>query len=151
MVRQQRSTPRTHQFVDNLVVLTCHSLPDLMKPHIIASVNEMLRNVEIIWNRTCCIKQTEGVWFTSNHDSDCIIVKYLWNIQLKAVELHPNNNTMIQLTVGTYSDGNLLVVYEMRRQVLPTAPSPTTTHLMVCMLFLQTLKFNRRRYITKLW
>jgi len=39
------------------------------------------------------------------------------------------------LTVGTYSDGNLLVVYDMRRQVLPTAPSPTTTHLIVCILF----------------
>ena len=36
------------------------------------------------------------------------------------------------LTVGTYSEGNLLVVYEMRRQVFPTAPSPTTTHFIVC-------------------
>lgn len=36
------------------------------------------------------------------------------------------------LTVGTYSEGNLLVVYEISRQVFPTAPSPTTTHLMVC-------------------
>ena len=33
-----------------------------------------------------------------------------------------------RLTVGTYSEGNLFVVYEIRRQVLPTAPSPTTTH-----------------------
>jgi hypothetical protein len=31
--------------------------------------------------------------------------------------------------VGTYSEGNLFVVYEMSRQVFPTAPSPTTTHL----------------------
>ena len=38
------------------------------------------------------------------------------------------------LTVGTYSEGNLLVVYEMSRQVLPTAPSPTTTHFIVCIL-----------------
>ena len=37
--------------------------------------------------------------------------------------------------MGTYSDGNLFVVYEIRRQVFPTAPSPTTTHLMVCILF----------------
>lgn len=36
------------------------------------------------------------------------------------------------LTVGTYSEGNLLVVYEINRQVFPTAPSPTTTHLIVC-------------------
>ena len=38
------------------------------------------------------------------------------------------------LTVGTYSLGNLFVVYEINRHVLPTAPSPTTTHLMVCIL-----------------
>ena len=37
-----------------------------------------------------------------------------------------------KLTVGTYSEGNLLVVYEISRHVLPTAPSPTTTHLIVC-------------------
>lgn len=30
-------------------------------------------------------------------------------------------------TVGTYSLGNLFVVYEIKRQVFPTAPSPTTT------------------------
>lgn len=55
------------------------------------------------------------------------------------------------LTVGTYSEGNLFVVYDIKRQVyivlytltrenkkiltLPTAPSPTTTHLIVCILF----------------
>lgn len=33
-------------------------------------------------------------------------------------------------TVGTYSPGKLSVVYEMSMQVLPTVPSPTTTHLM---------------------
>ena len=38
------------------------------------------------------------------------------------------------LTVGTYSEGNLFVVYEMSKHVLPTAPSPTTTHLIVCMV-----------------
>ena len=37
-----------------------------------------------------------------------------------------------KLPVGTYSDGNLFVVYDMSRHVLPTAPSPTTTHLIVC-------------------
>lgn len=41
-------------------------------------------------------------------------------------------NRCVRLTVGTYSEGNLFVVYEMRRHVFPTAPSPTTTHLMVC-------------------
>ena len=43
-------------------------------------------------------------------------------------------NFDVKFTVGTYSDGNLLVVYEIRRQVFPTAPSPTTTHLIVCMV-----------------
>lgn len=33
-------------------------------------------------------------------------------------------------TVGTYSPGKLSVVYEMSMHVLPTVPSPTTTHLM---------------------
>ena len=54
----------------------------------------------------------------------------------------------LKFTVGTYSDGNLLVVYDMRRQVFPTAPSPTTTHLIVCMIFhffsLKLSKFNFR-------
>ena len=31
--------------------------------------------------------------------------------------------------VGTYSFGKLSVVKEIKRQVLPTAPSPTVTHL----------------------
>ena len=35
-------------------------------------------------------------------------------------------------TVGMYSLGNASVAYTIRRHVLPTAPSPTTTHLMVC-------------------
>ena len=32
------------------------------------------------------------------------------------------------------SPGNAFVVYEMRRHVFPTAPSPTTTHLIFCIL-----------------
>ena len=32
--------------------------------------------------------------------------------------------------VGTYSPGKELVVYDMSIHVLPTAPSPTTTHFM---------------------
>ena len=39
-----------------------------------------------------------------------------------------------KLTVGTYSLGNLFVVQEINKQVFPTAPSPTTTHFMVCIL-----------------
>ena len=43
--------------------------------------------------------------------------------------LYIENN---QLPVGTYSDGNLFVVYDINKHVLPTAPSPTTTHFIVC-------------------
>lgn len=32
-------------------------------------------------------------------------------------------------TVGTYSTGNESVVYDINMHVLPTVPSPTTTHL----------------------
>ena len=46
-----------------------------------------------------------------------------------------------KLPVGTYSDGNLFVVYDMSRHVLPTAPSPTTTHLIVCIFSLNNYGF----------
>lgn len=46
----------------------------------------------------------------------------------------------VMLTVGTYSLGNLFVVYEISRHVFPTAPSPTTTHLMVCIAPVCTCK-----------
>jgi len=36
-----------------------------------------------------------------------------------------------------YSPGKALVVYEMSMQVLPTAPSPTTTHLMACIFIIR--------------
>eukprot|EP01093_Parvamoeba_rugata_P014135 TRINITY_DN452_c0_g1_i1.p1 TRINITY_DN452_c0_g1~~TRINITY_DN452_c0_g1_i1.p1 ORF type:complete len:248 (+),score=-53.40 TRINITY_DN452_c0_g1_i1:2-745(+) len=47
-----------------------------------------------------------------------------------AVHLH----TVVKLsnTVGTYSTGKRFSVYEMSREVFPTAPSPTTTHLTFC-------------------
>jgi hypothetical protein len=41
-------------------------------------------------------------------------------------------STYLSKTVGMYSPGKALVVYEINKQVLPTAPSPTTTHLMAC-------------------
>ncbi len=37
-------------------------------------------------------------------------------------------NAGITYTVGTYSPGKLSVVYEINMHVLPTVPSPTTTH-----------------------
>lgn len=37
---------------------------------------------------------------------------------------------VVTYTVGTYSPGKLSVVYDINMHVLPTVPSPTTTHLM---------------------
>ncbi len=48
------------------------------------------------------------------------------NIPKRAIVMHAYMSKI--LTVG--SDGNLFV-NETKRQVLPTAPSPTTTHLIV--------------------
>ena len=41
----------------------------------------------------------------------------------------PHNYTTLHST-----SGNALVVYEMSRQVLPTAPSPTITHFTFCII-----------------
>ena len=44
----------------------------------------------------------------------------------------PSTMTLAQKlskTVGKYCDGNVFEVYDISRQVFPTAPSPTTTHL----------------------
>ena len=40
-----------------------------------------------------------------------------------------NYHQQFTYTVGTYSPGKLSVVYDMSIHVLPTVPSPTTTHL----------------------
>jgi hypothetical protein len=92
--------------------------------------------------RTGGIKETERVWIISNHDSDGIYRSALIRVQA-------TDSIQLSKTVGTYSEGNLFVVYEIKRQVLdvssclyfltgetyfPTAPSPTTTHLMVCIV-----------------
>ena len=103
---------------------------------------------------TCCIKQAQCVWLAANHDCHGIVVKHLTGKkygtittkhrmlisipdteQVRNIQEGGNEGKqrgLDKLTVGTYSCGNLFVVYEMRRHVLPTAPSPTTTHLMVC-------------------
>lgn len=61
------------------------------------------------------------------------IISYILDLNvLVCQQAYDNENTQNILTVGTYSEGNLLVVYEINRQVFPTAPSPTTTHLIVC-------------------
>ena len=48
--------------------------------------------------------------------------------------------------MGTYSEGNLLVVYEINKQVFPTAPSPTTTHLIVCIFDFKTRENQKARF-----
>lgn len=89
---------------------------------------------------TGCIEEAQGVGFTPNHYSYCIVVK---NLSYKSRSLVRKSVQIIAgmyrkgLTVGTYSEGNLLVVYEINKQVFPTAPSPTTTHLIVCISVLR--------------
>jgi len=73
-------------------------------------------------------------------------------MSLLALQQCARGRLQLSKTVGTYSEGNLFVVYEIKRHVLfvnigpvftawklvvthfPTAPSPTTTHLIVCMV-----------------
>jgi hypothetical protein len=47
--------------------------------------------------------------------------------------------------VSTHSPGKALVVYEIRRHVFPTAPSPTTTHLIACILTGSCSHLQRKR------
>ena len=47
----------------------------------------------------------------------------------EVVNCGPKNETENGLT-----SGNAFVVYEISRQVLPTAPSPTMTHLTFCII-----------------
>ena len=47
------------------------------------------------------------------------------NIKIKWFKI----NYHLTYTVGTYSLGNESVVYDISIHVLPTVPSPTTTHL----------------------
>ena len=63
------------------------------------------------------IEQAECIGVFANHDRDGIVVKHLLNdpgFQLDPVE---RGATERDRTVGTYSLGNLFVVYEINRQV----------------------------------
>jgi predicted signal transduction protein with EAL and GGDEF domain len=60
------------------------------------------------------IKQTQCVRVIAYHHSDRIVIKYLRK-QLKIFSAAASRWPL--LTVGTYSLGNLFVVYEIRRQV----------------------------------
>lgn len=159
-VKQLRNRLRRHLSVGSLVVVTGHNLPDLKRPH-----NKLARLCFIQLGKkqqekhlTCCIKKAKGVWFTPDHYSYCIVVKNLWqkiwrHAHIKMfcpcfermttrINLTANKKNTKILTVGTYSDGNLLVVYEINKQVFPTAPSPTTTHLIVCISVLSDSAVN---------
>jgi hypothetical protein len=61
--------------------------------------------------RTGGIKETERVWIISNHDGNGICESAI----IKAGMVH---SIQLSKTVGTYSEGNLFVVYEIKRQVL---------------------------------
>lgn len=100
--------------------------------------------------RTGGIEQSQCIRIFTNHDGDRVVIKDLGRGRCA---YFPSKNMFIH-TVGTYSLGNLFVVYDINKQVysqdhrqsashrfcqqvteiltLPTAPSPTTTHLIVC-------------------
>ena len=43
-------------------------------------------------------------------------------------------NSVARASAARRTSGKAFVVYEMRRQVFPTAPSPTITHLTFCII-----------------
>lgn len=133
--RQQRNRPGTHLSVDNSTAVICHNLPDLENAQIQlvkrsrgktagkfrfpifpytkqVMVNNMCTMEE---KHTCCIKQTQSVGLSSDHDSDGVVIKHLKDTNLGS----PRGHQVLQLvplqrvhtlTVGTYSEGNLFVV-----------------------------------------
>lgn len=60
------------------------------------------------------VKETQCVGIVAYHHSDRVVIKYLRK-QLKNFSAAASGWSL--LTVGTYSLGNLFVVYEIRRQV----------------------------------
>jgi hypothetical protein len=63
--------------------------------------------------RTSRIEKSQCIGVLANHDGDCIVVE-----DLKAAGVHIvlRKNICIH-TVGTYSLGNLFVVYDINKQV----------------------------------
>ena len=110
------------------------------------------------------VEQAQRVRLTADHNGHGVVIKDLQkkNHNKDGSTSRRCNRKVASFphTVGTYSDGNLFVVYEISRpkswekrigqknvylcsvlpsvrsrvniQVFPTAPSPTTTHFMVC-------------------
>jgi hypothetical protein len=60
------------------------------------------------------IKQTQCVGVVADHYGDRVVIKHLGR-RLRKKNSSPRTE---HFTVGTYSLGNLLVVYEIKRQVL---------------------------------
>jgi hypothetical protein len=60
------------------------------------------------------IEQTQCVGVIANHHGDRVVIKHLRK-QLENLSVTASRRAF--LTVGTYSLGNLFVVYEIRRQV----------------------------------
>ena len=56
-----------------------------------------------------------------------LVITQCEQVSIFGVIITRSRNTYM---VGTYSPGKELVVYDINMHVLPTDPSPTTTHLM---------------------
>ena len=62
---------------------------------------------------TGSIEQSQCIGVVPNHYGNGVIVKHLENLSY----IHPKRTDVIAHTVGTYSLGNLLVVYDINKQV----------------------------------
>lgn len=111
-MKQRRNRLRRRPSVGSSVVVACRSPPDLWVEQ---GGGETVRSPQTTSEeeaeQTCGIKQAEGVRLPSDHHRDCIVVKHLEeNIHLTAAVVSRYFSPTNVLTVGTYSEGNLLVV-----------------------------------------
>lgn len=67
---------------------------------------------------TCSVEQSEGVGVVTNHNRDGIVVEHLRTVTSQTYARDSAGHQ--SRTVGTYSLGNLLVVYEINRHVYST-------------------------------
>jgi hypothetical protein len=66
-----------------------------------------------VMKRTSGIEKSERIRVLANHDGNCVVVK---DLGAAGVHIVPEQNVFIH-TVGTYSLGNLFVVYDINKQV----------------------------------
>jgi hypothetical protein len=76
-----------------------------------ASAAVRARELRLLTGR---IKKAQCVGVVADHHSDSVVIKHLGRQSKKGPTATAKEKT---LTVGTYSLGNLFVVYEIRRQV----------------------------------